>query len=80
MCNIALKKEKRTSFVTRNTYGMSQMLIVLFKSNILHGGHLEILNGRQFDLCNIFAFAPCRNMILVSRGTFMRSMSSIMSF
>jgi hypothetical protein len=62
MCNIALKKEK--SFVTRNTYGMSQMLIVLFKSNILHGGHLEIQNGRQFDLlCNSFASAPHRNML-----------------
>jgi hypothetical protein len=81
MCNIALKKEKSTSFVTRNAYGMSQMRIVLFKSNILHGGHLDIQNGHQFvTFCNICTTTLYSNIILVSKGTFMRSMSSIISF
>jgi hypothetical protein len=81
MCNIALKKEKSATFVTIHTYGMSQMIIVLLKSNILHGCHLEIQNGHQFNtFCNIFASTLYINTILVLKGEFMRLSSSIISF
>jgi hypothetical protein len=35
--------------LSKNTYEMLQMLIALFKNNILPGDHIKIPNRRQFD-------------------------------